>query len=793
MELLNAVLSGLRGRSKGCCLGVILIVALTLIVCLVLGILAGRGLAAAAPLYDAYDVFLLIDHSNSMWEKGGMGSDPDLLRVAAAQLFINYLGVDSSGADHRVGVIHFGKESELVLPLTPLGDDAQRLEMGEHIAHPQPMRWTDPNGALVLAYEQLFSKPREATRRSAVVLLTDGKPEWSQDPTGQEVTDYVSEMRDWGRRFAQQSTPLFIVLLQSAATDADPSIAQFWTPLWEEIAAATPPGCFHTARQDDQLLSIYHDIVLQLRGGIKSDVVLDETLPTGQAETVYQVEVEPGLSEITFVVWKSDPAIDVTFVRPDGIPLQTGDPDVRQAGEPGRTREEIWTVRRPAEGTWQVTAVGEGQVRLWKDQPDVEPTATATATATPTATPTATATPTSTPTGTPTRTPTATPSPTSTPLPRLDGSRLESAYFVEGGLPLTVRLLDWQGAPVHLAGAVIEGEIVAEDGTAMGVVLLDDGRQGDETAGDGIFTALAEGLPSGHYRVRFRAHQGGLLLATWEQRVALVAAPMLKLSTPDGKGPLQARAPFEVSVSWQVEETMGIPPAGQVSAWLEGVPASSAATVTLTADNQGAWHGQLMAPKAAGAYTLTVEGRGSTAEGVAVQERLAVPLRVKTPFPWWGWLLVVMGGLGLASAVGLWRAWARQPLVQGTLHLVRGPTGHRLPAQFDLDQMARRRVSLGSEGGHAISLPEADGALRGQSLQLRARRSAEGEVKSQLQVPVGVEVRINERAAAGSHLLHDGDLIDVGPYRWRYNNLRQRASQWQGGARRQRRVAGTAA
>ena len=338
-----------------------------------------------------------------------------------------------------------------------------------------------------------------------------------------------------------------------------------------------------------------------------------------------------------------------------------------------------------------------------------------------------------------------------------------------------------------MAGAVVNAEIIADDGTVTQLVLLDDGRQGDEKANDGVFGAMANDFPPGSYRVRFHAQQGDLPLATWEQRVALVARPVLKVSTPDGRRPLGARALFDVIASWQMDDTTWTPPQGQMLAWLEGVAVSSAATVTLTSDSQGAWRGQLTAPQAGGTYTLTVEGAAWTKEGLAVQERLAVPLQVKTPFPWWGWLPIATGGLAVVSGLGLYRVWARQPLVQGSLHLVRGPSGHHLPSELDLDKLARRRLSLGPETGHVISLPGASEALKGHSLQLRGRRGSDGEVKTQLHVPVGADVRINDRAAAGNHLLRDGDLIDIGPYRLRYRNLRQRSVPWQASGSRHRR------
>ena len=152
--------SSLRRRVRRCCLtagcglGVVLLVLVLLILLLVL---AGDRAFGQAPAGDG--VMLLIDNSNSMYDLGGVGSDPDLLRIEAARLFTAYLGVDADEADHRLGVIFFGGEAELVVPLTPLRDDIRRAEIADLIAEPERMRWTDPNRALELAYQALFDDP----------------------------------------------------------------------------------------------------------------------------------------------------------------------------------------------------------------------------------------------------------------------------------------------------------------------------------------------------------------------------------------------------------------------------------------------------------------------------------------------------------------------------------------------------------------------------------------------------------------------------------------------------------
>lgn len=360
-------------------------------------------------------VMLAVDQSASMWEMGGVGSDPELLRIEAARLFITYLGVDSRGPLHRLGVIFFGGEAQMVVPLTPLADDARRAAMFELIANPARMTWTNHQAALDLAEAELAGAADPAApARPVLVMLTDGKSEWSTSPTAQEQADIIARLRDSAGRFAAQEVSLFIVLLQNEVTDNDPLIEAVYAPLWQEMAAATPLGRFYRARRSEDLLDIYHDIVVTLTGRQTAGVVLEQQV---QAETVERLAVEPGLAQMTLVIRKSDPALQVSIFRPgSGQPVQPDDPGVQYAGQPGRSSEEVWAINDPPPGEWQVRFNGQGSVMLWKDfYPQPTPVVTATPTFTPSPTTTPTRTPTSTPTATNTPLPTATITPTATP------------------------------------------------------------------------------------------------------------------------------------------------------------------------------------------------------------------------------------------------------------------------------------------------------------------------------------------------------------------------------------------
>lgn len=392
---------GCRRFLTGCML---LLVMLFLLGCGLLAFLFLPRQAEAAPQQPApppLAVWLLIDNSNSMFEKGGAGSDPDLLRIAAARLFIAYLGVDERDLIHRVGVIFFGTTAETAVPLTPLHSDTQRNEMAAAIADPPRMGWTDPLAALTLA--QAHMDVASKAQRPAIVLLTDGKPEAGSTaaPTDQET---LRALRRAGDDLAAAGIPLFIILLANETTDADAAIAALWRPLWAELSAATPTGRFFEARTAADLPGIYHDIVITLTGNQTAGAILDADVPA--AGLTQTLPVADNLAQMTLVISKASPEQEITILTTGGEPLVEGTSTVRRAGQPGLDREEIWVIEQPAPGAWTIRIDGPGPLTIWQD---FDPAPPLPATIPPPRTATATAAPTTTPAPLSTATPTATP------------------------------------------------------------------------------------------------------------------------------------------------------------------------------------------------------------------------------------------------------------------------------------------------------------------------------------------------------------------------------------------------
>lgn len=68
------------------------------------------------------------------------------------------------------------------------------------------------------------------------------------------------------------------------------------------MAAATPVGRFYRARRSEELLDIYHDIVVALTGRQTTGIVIQSQVRTAMIEPVI---VEPAWAQVTLVILKA--------------------------------------------------------------------------------------------------------------------------------------------------------------------------------------------------------------------------------------------------------------------------------------------------------------------------------------------------------------------------------------------------------------------------------------------------------------------------------------------------------
>lgn len=397
---------------KQACGCLILLAVLTLIAGITLILLSfaffDRSHAQSPPTFD---IVLVIDQSGSMWDCGNRGTDPDFLRVDAAQLFIQYLGADAGSSRYRVALLHFGGTVRIMAPFTELSDDSARTALINATSNPEPIGWTNPLTALATAQDLLSTSALPGSRR-VVLLMTDGEPAW---PADQRVdrTAYRQQLQQLAEQFAAEETDLFFVHLRATDTPCGQRAITDWLDLWQQMSDLTPYGALYTATQADDLVPIYHAVVRNLTGASDSQTLVQAAdLPTDQPLQVSVPVTEP-LASMTLVTVKGDPATAVVVQDPNGQLIAPTSSGVSVVGI--QTKQEIWRIEQPTQGLWQVLLTGSGKVTVWQDRVLAPPTPTALPTPTPTATATETATATATETMTATPTPTLTPLPSATP------------------------------------------------------------------------------------------------------------------------------------------------------------------------------------------------------------------------------------------------------------------------------------------------------------------------------------------------------------------------------------------
>ncbi|HQI83428.1 MAG TPA: vWA domain-containing protein [Anaerolineae bacterium] len=727
-----------RRRIRLVGLGLIIVIVLACLACVLLGIGVGKAFAQApAPGMDA---LLVIDNSNSMFDKNGIGSDPELRRIEAAQMFIHYLGVDSGATRHQLGVIFFGGTAHLVVPLTSLADAAQRAQMADLIAAPQRMRWTDPVAALTLARDMFHATP-DADQQRVVVLLTDGKPEWSAHPTATERAAVLESLKRLGWDYITDDIRLFIVLLQNEATDADPEIAERYIPLWRELTQGTG-GSFYAVRRANDLMDVYHSILLSLSDVQTAGAVI-QTEVTGDPQT-QSVPVEPYLARVTFVVRISplvttpvNPAnVTITLFRPDGQPVH---PDDRRVQYTSYGTTAIWAITQPTPGDWRVLMSGKGTVTVWKDYIPA---------------PTPTPTPTPPPSPTPTTTPTAQPTPTATAIPRLGSMEWPPAALVGQPITLAVKL-----EPAIPQTAEVWAVWGLTETLGQRVQLYDDGRLGDRRQDDGIYSVVLTPEQVGIMRARVWWQRDGVVFDTWEGRAQVETQPALRLTLAQPRKVWRARSMIVAQADWLVHTTpldMG----GLLTMTL------CDAAGALVATGYGAVGAPitLTAPAATGIYTMHVKAAGRTASGLTFAGEDTLPINVRRPLPAWVWGSGTTLTLALMGYLGGTRWYHNLPRLAGKLRVLKAPEHYNGAGLFDLSTFNQRALRLGGAGS-LVPVPERAWG------EIRALNDGSGIALTPLAEQT---VTVNTVPIIGEHVLSDGDCIATQGLHMRYECLQQR-------------------
>jgi hypothetical protein len=326
------------------------------------------------------DVIMLVDESETMWNK----TDTEGVRVNTVNYFIDVLSSEQSGAAHRLGIVAFETEPKLI-PYTLLdGQTAaeslkqQYATLHQNIGFHKDQGYTDINKALQVALD-LLAQDRDPSRKSAVILISDGQPTNRQtsEKKGEEtVTSYLQETRSLLEQLqgypyvadlcaSPKGAPLYMIGMgvDKLAESSSPEFIDLYREFWQE-GTSRVGGYYKEAEkiQEMQGISTY----------IFSELLCTPATPSlaVRPSEVLEYQVFDNYFQIFFTISaKENPELEARIYRPreDG----TGGGEFLSRDEEGVSWQsgvdyEVWGVKytEPWAGTWQVALEGEGRAEF---------------------------------------------------------------------------------------------------------------------------------------------------------------------------------------------------------------------------------------------------------------------------------------------------------------------------------------------------------------------------------------------------------------------------------------------
>ncbi len=307
------------------------------------------------------DIVLVIDESGSMMRPGTAQNDPGILgvhngwRFVIADMFTqNWLGLDQSGASHRVGVVLFGSDA-IQVPggLTPVSDGAKLSSLVDGLH--DDMNGTNYMAALSAARNMLSSGRQDA--KKAIIFLSDGVCEDTSIMfTTQECINQVRAT------LPQFDVPIYTVAFTSDAFDQQGGYA-YYNNLLEEMAVSTS-GLYLRAEKDQFDLALQYENIMRH--------LMD--LPEAEEGEIYEVpsqgmdvtfEVESNVFQVIVTVFK-DAGVHEKLYQPDGTEILCGNNAATGVLCKGNTNATSFSITDPAVGQWTVRLDGRGRAQIRK-------------------------------------------------------------------------------------------------------------------------------------------------------------------------------------------------------------------------------------------------------------------------------------------------------------------------------------------------------------------------------------------------------------------------------------------
>lgn len=310
------------------------------------------------------DIFLLIDQSGSMKgdKQDPIPSDPEGIRVQAAQYFVDYLQYFSDPkARNRISIINFGTDAPdaYQLPLTEM-NSLENIKRIKEMIQTYSFGYTNFLQALtkVRDYFKNAIVPGE-NRKPVVIIFTDGRPQDQRSLTHaqyfQELTAFIEKNL---KNISVDKTArtvhfdFFIIALDAKGA--------YWPKdrnFWERVA---PQQTYHLkVANAEELEGIYGKII--------------ETIFTAQAGEwqdlesgrQHKVTVPPYVEKVVISV-KKDIRIktqELQIFNPKGERVLAGNKLIVNPS----TGMNLYALLEPEAGEWTLSLIPSGKVRVKSD------------------------------------------------------------------------------------------------------------------------------------------------------------------------------------------------------------------------------------------------------------------------------------------------------------------------------------------------------------------------------------------------------------------------------------------
>lgn len=290
---------------------------------------------AGDPAGAGLDLIVMIDRSRSM-----AGERVELLPALAAELVAH--NAEANRVTHRLGVVSFGPDARIDLPLTPIRGTGVRRFMRR--APHEARGHTDVLAAFETAARLFGALPPDPARRRAVVVVTDGVPYVPERDAG----EYGRKLREFvAANLARATIDVLLVRRGDAREDG----------LWRALSSSRVHDA--AGRHEDKLAAL-HRVVAALVG--------TRAAASRSAARAEIVILPPYLDFVVFDIFRGVRAGEIEVLPPGASrPLN----EAMDGVELVRMGDVMTTVvvNRPAPGTWTFRASRpEARVRVFAQE-----------------------------------------------------------------------------------------------------------------------------------------------------------------------------------------------------------------------------------------------------------------------------------------------------------------------------------------------------------------------------------------------------------------------------------------